>query len=273
MTRFVWFHPNYVSDTSASTILGQKQNFETHGYVILNTEQLDQVRVLDHLTVIGRSLYKLKRVDEEQKQATTYNAQENENASALVEGTNIEGGKEEQFVQQLKQAGLKYAPKLLTLECNKVGEQGGLAQKLSNTLFFKYTLIEANCGSVGRNPQQQRWCYATDTLGRSTFTANDIWLFYASGFKLASALHCSYNLTDEEAVKKILDVNALAGFAKSFTTHYKPGFFNGRVGRYCKAANRPIDLEQALVFANEKPASATTEALDSTLKELFGATM
>ncbi|MDF1930790.1 hypothetical protein PGH45_12930 [Legionella pneumophila] len=67
----------------------------------------------------------------------------------------------------------------MSLESCRAGISGGLAQQLSRSPFFKYTLIEANLNSVGRKPMEMQWNFPTDSLGRAVLKLdNSPWMFY-----------------------------------------------------------------------------------------------
>ncbi|BCA93946.1 hypothetical protein TUM19329_03070 [Legionella antarctica] len=68
--------------------------------------------------------------------------------------------------------------------------------------------------------------------------------------------HGTYTI--EDVIKTI----SPSDFHRLFFTYYDAGILGGRVGRYCFFSKNEITLEQALIFANEDPKSATSKALD-----------
>lgn len=159
MKRYIWFHPSYVLESAEATLLGQQTNAKDHGYILLNDQELGKVTCEDHLTIIGHSTL-----------APT---------PAEDTGLYIQGDTADALIRRLTTNGLKEAPKILSLESCRAGISGGLAQQLSRSPFFKYTLIEANLNSVGRKPMEMQWNFPTDSLGRAVLKLdNSPWMFY-----------------------------------------------------------------------------------------------
>lgn len=246
MKHYVWFHPNYIShQETASEAKGQQANFIAYHYTILSDHELHKIRPADHLTIIGAP--EVPTDDEERKEQMA---------------DNIGGDNAAQCIARLVKLGLQLAPKVLTLELHHAGTPGGFAQELSKNSLFKYSVIEANVGIVGRNTKPRSWSFPTDSLGRSIQTHCSNWHFYLSGYHIGTYKHKSYQLED------VIEELSPKGFHDSFFSNYKPGCRGGRVGRYCANDNK-ITLEQALFFVNEKRASATTDAVDLTLKNVY----
>jgi hypothetical protein len=233
------------NEQSLKTIKGQKESFLSHNYIVLGEDELHKVSAADHLTIIGHSTAPKTEADTE------------------TAGLYIQGDNANQCVARLKRHGLQYAPKLLSLECCHAAIAHGIAEQLSNHLFFKYSLIEASTAAVGRNPGMGGWSLRDDSYGRALLGHNKLWIFYINGHSVAQREHDSYVIDD------ILKQISPQQFHVTFFSHYQPGCLGGRVGRYCLANKSKISLEQALFFAKEKTVSATQEALDLTLDELY----
>jgi len=244
MQRYFWFHPNYIQEEKEKTIKGQKENAEKNNYIILRDDELYKVRATDHLTIIGHS-------------TSPEETQDPDDTGLYIQGDNAN-----KCVARLKKLGLRHAPKLLSLECCYAAQHQGVAEQLSKHPFFKYSLIEASTAAVGRNPGMG-WGMHSDRYGRSLFRRGALWFFFISGYSVATYQHDSYALED------VLSQISPQQFHVTFFNHYKPGWFGGRVGRCCAANKSETNLEQVLFFANEKTASATKDALDLTLKELY----
>ncbi len=240
MRQYIWYHPLYVLEAPGHTTHGQRDNAIKNKYVVLQENELHQVNATDHLTIVGHSTPPKVTLDEEDT------------------GLYIQGETAGQIVDRLMRSGLRFAPKVLTLECCKAGVIGGIAQKISTHPFFKNCVIEANASSIGRNPGTIHWGGMTeDIYGRVVLhAAKSPWLFLLRGQSVASHLHGTYTIQD--VIETIVPFN----FHKLFFTYYHAGICGGRVGRYCFFTKNEISLEQALIFANEEPESATSKALD-----------
>nr|WP_238148693.1 hypothetical protein [Legionella pneumophila] len=168
MKRYIWFHPSYVSESAEATLLGQKTNAKDHGYILLNSHELGQVTWEDHLTIMGHSSLATTPSDDT--------------------GLYMQGDTAIDLIDRLTTNGLKEAPKILSLESCQAGIPGGLAQQLSRSPFFKYTLIEGNLSGVGRKPRETLWNFPTDSLGRAVLKLdNSPWMFYLGGFWLGGS--------------------------------------------------------------------------------------
>ena len=247
MERYIWFHPTYVEEGERGLIPGQKKNAKAHGYIVLNENELDKVQPSDHLTIIGHTIGPKK---------------ENEDSEREDTGSYIQAEPAEEVVRRLKQSGLSTAPKLLSLEACQAGKVSGIAEQLSKQTFFKYSIIEANLGPVGRN-FGSRWSHIPDAYGRVVLAAHkNFWLFYLQGYLIQSQKHGEYELA------KLITELCPVDFQQRFLAHYQPGFFGGRVGRYCSKGNL-LSIEKALFFAQENQSSATATALDLTIKSIY----
>lgn len=237
MRRYIWFHPQYIEDEKLNqwVIRGQINNALSHGYTVLTSNKLHKVGVCDHLTIVGHST--LQRCDNDS-------------------GFYYEGENAAQSLQTLQAFGLKKAPKILSLEICKAGIDKGFAHDLSQQFFFRNTVIEANPGSIGRNPGTIHWGFEKDDFGRVVLhSKNHLWRFFLSGKLVVSKPHNRYDLLET--------VNALLSkdIHKCILSHYKPGFFGGRLGRLHRATGVAITLDIATFFARENPHSATAKAL------------
>lgn len=246
MQHYIWFHPNYVQDSDEDLISGQKKDAQRYNYIILTDSELHKVTSSDHLTIVGHTTE--PNADEEDEQRDT--------------GSYIQGESAVECIKHLRQLGLRCGPKILSLEACYAGIKEGIAQQLSKDLLFKYSLIEANTHAVGRN-YGAIWMLATDYLGRAIINPQkSMWVFYLQGYELQRSAHGSYELG------QVLEQLELPQFQQRFFSNYHPGCFGGRVGRYC-AKGSPLTLGKALFFAQENTSSATADALDLTLEELY----
>jgi len=246
MQHYLWFHPSYLQESEEDLIAGQKKNAKAHHYTVLNNDELHKVCSGDHLTIIGH---------------TTRPPKKDENELADT-GLYIQGETAEECIQRLKNLGLRCGPKILTLESCYAGLADGIAQQLSKHPFFKYSLIEANLGAVGRN-YGKNWCVPTDSLGRSVITTSkSLWVFYLKGCEVLRHYHGDYEL------EQVLDQIKPQQFQQCFFSNYHPGWLGGRVGRYCSKGTA-LTLAKALFFAQENTNSATADALDLTLEQLY----
>lgn len=244
MKRYIWIHSSYALESAESTLIRQQTNAKEHGYTLLNDQELGQVTWEDHLTVMGHSSSKAD--------------------PSVDTGLYMEGDTALDLIRRLTANGLKEAPKILSLESCRAGIPGGLAQQLSQSPFFKHTLIEANLSSVGRNPMETQWNFPTDSLGRAVLKLdNSPWMFYLGGFLIGRLTHDTY--TTEDLFSRLSPPT----FHKHFFAHYQPGFFGGRSGRHCLFNKTTITLEKASDFAHENPDSASAKALDVVLEKLY----
>lgn len=241
MKQYIWYHPSYVQKTSKDTLLGQIENARKHQYIVLGENELDKVYAWDHLTIVGGTSSFL-----------------NDNNTGFY----IEKEDAAQCVKRLQKAGLKVSPKILSLECGNAGITDGIALQLSNHLFFRNSLIEANNGMLGRNSGLIKWSgFTVDGFGRSASSSFDSsWFFFLGGKVSPAYSHGGYQLAN--ILQQILPTD----FHASFMNHYQPGFFWGRVGRYCSSGEK-ITLEQATIFADETPNSASALALEQVMQE------
>lgn len=241
MKQYIWYHPSYVQKTSKDILQGQINNARTNHYIVLEENELDKVYAWDHLTIVGGTL----------------SSQSDNNTGLYIEKEDAG-----QCVKRLQQAGLKVSPKILSLECCNAGISEGIAQQLSNHLFFKNSLIEANVAMLGRNPGLVKWSgFTVDNFGRSASSLSDqSWVFLLAGKAIGAYSHGHYKL--ENILQQVLPVD----FHTQFISHYNPGFFWGRVGRYCSSGEK-ITFEQATIFADETPNSATAIALEKVMQE------
>ncbi|HDV6633023.1 TPA: hypothetical protein RJX14_001824 [Legionella pneumophila] len=244
MKRYIWFHPSYVSESAEATLLGQKTNAKDHGYILLNSHELGQVTWEDHLTIMGHSSL-----------ATT---------PSEDTGLYMQGDTAIDLIDRLTTNGLKEAPKILSLESCQAGIPGGLAQQLSQSPFFKYTLIEGNLSGVGRKPRETLWNFPTDSLGRAVLKPdNSPWMFYLGGFLVGQLIHDTYKIKD------LFNTLSPTAFHKHFFVYYQPGLCGGRAGRYCFFNKTTITLEKASCLAHEDPDSASAKALEVVLEKLY----
>ncbi|HAT9588927.1 TPA: hypothetical protein JBD08_00735 [Legionella pneumophila subsp. pneumophila] len=244
MKRYIWFHPSYVLESAETTLLGQQTNAKDHGYILLNDQELGQVSCEDHLTIMGHS---------------SLESTPSEDTGLYMQGDTADG-----LIRRLTANGLKEAPKILSLESCRAGISGGLAQQLSCSLFFKYTLIEANLNSVGRKPMDTQWNFPTDSLGRAVLKLdNSPWMFYLGGFLVGRLTHDTYTM------ENLFSLLSPPTFHKHFFANYQPGFFGGRSGRHCLFNKTTITLEKASNFAHEDQDSASAKALEVVLKKLY----
>lgn len=246
MKQYIWFHPLYILETSKSTFLGQMRNAIKNHYTVLDETELHKVSSGDHLTIVGHSTAPKVSLDKN-----------------VDNGLYIQGETAPQLVHRLKQSGLKKAPTVLSLESCHTGIEEGIALKLSIHPFLNNTLIEASSSGIGRNPGNVKWGGMTvDIFGRVLLNASKHpWIFLLSGKIIATHQHGKYKL--DEIVDTVLSLN----FHNRFFKYYRPGFFGGRVGRYCHATGQNLTLELAKKFAEEDPNSATAKALDCLLLE------
>ncbi|WP_199744140.1 hypothetical protein [Legionella sp. km772] len=246
MNHYIWFHPSYVQESDEELITGQKKNAQQHGYLVLAENELHKVKKSDHLTLVGHS--------------TPPPSADKSNLNDS--GDYIQGESAPQCVKRLKQAGLRCGPKIFSLESCLAGLPDGIAQQLSRDPFFKYTLIEANTTAVGRS-YGAHWALKMDYLGRAILNPQkSMWHFYLQGYEIQRLVHASYKL------EQVLEQIKPAYFQQRFFSNYQPGCFGGRVGRDC-AKGILLTLERALFFAQENQNSATADALDLTLKQIY----
>ncbi|HAT8357570.1 TPA: hypothetical protein GDD45_12845 [Legionella pneumophila] len=246
MKRYIWFHPSYVSESAEATLLGQKTNAKDHGYILLNSHELGQVTWEDHLTIMGHSSLATTPSDDT--------------------GLYMQGDTAIDLIDRLTTNGLKEAPKILSLESCQAGIPGGLAQQLSRSPFFKYTLIEGNLSGVGRKPRETLWNFPTDSLGRAVLKLdNSPWMFYLGGVLVGRLIHDTYKIKD------LFHILSPPAFHEHFFVHYKPGLFGGRAGRYCFFNKSTIMLEKASNLAYENPDSASAKAIEAVLEQLYPA--
>ncbi len=246
MKHYIWFHTNYVKESRQDIIIGQKNNAKAHHYTVLNDDELHKVNTADHFTIVGHTTEPPKNGETELGDTGLY----------------LQGDDASECINKLKQLGLASAPKIVTLESCSAALPKGIAQELSKQPFFKYSVIEANTGAVGRNPGGH-WSLPTDSLGRSIISSNkSFWVFYLQGYEVARHSHDSYDL------EHLLEQIAPNQFQERFFSNYHPGIFGGRVGRYC-ANKTPLSLAKALFFAQGKTNSATADALNLTLEQIY----
>jgi hypothetical protein len=248
--RFIWFHPSYILETDPKTIKGQIKNAKRHHYTVLAEDELYKVHAWDHLTIVGHSTAP-KSETEDQDTST----------SEDDTGFYIQGETAKECVSRLRENGLKVPPKILSMECCRAGIIKGIAHQISEHPFFKTTVIETNTSGIGRNPGNIHWGMLIDSFGRAVVREDlNPWLFLLGGKTIAKHKHAEYTL--QQVLEKVLPYN----FHTSFFSFYHPGFFGGRVGRYCKNGIK-ITLEQATLFAEKSPNSATANALTSLMLE------
>lgn len=245
MKQYIWFHPLYVKQTSQSIIDGQMNNALSHNYIVLKENELYKVRAWDHLTIAGHSTAPPNLLNDDEDT-----------------GLYIQGEGAEQCVNRLQKAGLRVSPKILSLECCNAAVENGIGQMLSAHPFFKTSLVEANHSSIGRNPGHVKWaCMPVDSFGRVVMRSYRFpWVFLVAGTVVAEYAHGQYLL------RNILQILFPKDFHACFFAHYTPGFFLGRAGRYCLTGNR-LSLEQAILFAEEDPDSASAQALEKVMQE------
>ena len=130
MKQYIWFHPLYVLETSDSLIKGQMNNAKKNNYIVLQEQELTQVRATDHLTIAGHSTPPKGGAGDEEDDSGFY----------------IQGETADQLVKRLVRSGLGFAPKILSLETCKAAVENGIARNLSIHPFFKNSFIEANPG-------------------------------------------------------------------------------------------------------------------------------
>lgn len=241
MTQYIWFHPLYIKESSQTVLPGQINNAQANNYTVLKENELYKVHSADHLTIVGHSVGpKTLRAREEDYDEDT--------------GRYIQGDTAAQCVDRLVSSGLRFAPKILSLECCHAAVKNGIAPMLSIHPFFKNSLVEANTGGIGRNIRTNM---TVDFYGRVVMhEEKNPWIFFLRGIAIIKQTHGTYMLN------QVLENINPTDFHKRFFVDYKPGFFGGRVGRYCSTTKYEITLEQALIFANNNPHSATGKALD-----------
>jgi hypothetical protein len=146
------------------------------GYIILKTNRLYQVSCTDHLTIIGHSI-----------KAKTLQTVKNDDAET---GCYIQGDTAEECVRRLIRAGLRCAPKILSLECRHAAVANGIAVNLSRHPVFKNSLIEANTGAIGRNVSTNM---TIDTYGRIVMNEDkNPWFFFLDGTIVTKETHGTY---------------------------------------------------------------------------------
>jgi hypothetical protein len=243
MKQYIWFHPLYIKDTSPDILKGQILNASKKDYTVLEENDLHKVRAWDHLTIVGHSTAPKNTLDEDDDED-------------IDTGLFIQGETALQCIDRLQKSGLRVPPKILSLECCKAGVTNGIAQMLSTQSFFATSLVESSNGSVGRNPGKTKWSLEEDSFGRVLMHPTSFqWIFFYEGLVVAEHQHGEYKLHD------ILQTILPSNFHDSFFSCYKPGLFGGRAGRHCWFGNK-IDLEQATLFAEDDPDSATAKALE-----------
>ncbi len=239
MKQYIWFHPSYLIETTQRIIDGQTKNAQKNGYIVLTQNELHKVGAEDHLTLVGHSTAPNELGDDQDT------------------GLYIQTETAEQCVNRLKRAGLKQAPKILSLECCNAGIPNGIGMQLAAHPFFYYTLIETNLSAIGRNPGTILWNMPIDRYGRVvTDDKNKSWIFLHNGQVIDKKLHGTYELQD--IIPKIEHFD----FHSRFFAHYKPGFLGGRAGRHCFFTGDKITPEKARFFASLEPESATVKALE-----------
>lgn len=245
MQHYIWFHPTYIRKSNSSLINGQKKNANKHGYIILDGHDLSRVTAEDHLTLVGHSTAPASLV---QSDSDT--------------GNYIQGDSALTLTQSLIALDLVSAPRLLILECCRAGIINGLAQQLSKQPFFKYSMIEAYTGPVGRNPGNIYWSMPTDQLGRSVFTVEDnYWMLYFRNQPVAAYTHGSVE------IQNLLAQISPDQFHHRFLGLYNPGFFGGRAIRHYLSSCSLITMQDALLWARQRPESASAKAVDEALAE------
>ncbi|HHF7347322.1 TPA: hypothetical protein ACPSKE_000482 [Legionella feeleii] len=269
MKQYIWFHPLYIKETAKATVEGQMRNAEKHGYVVLGEKELNKVSAEDHLTIVGHSFAPKLSVESDigagtpQVKSLEINSELAEDSVQLDDpGFYIQRETAEQSVKRLQQAGLKKAPRVLSLECGMAAVRNGIAEQLSVHRFFINTIIEANANGIGRNPGNIHWTMHEDSFGRVVIKEHESpWIFLLAGAQVAKCNHGDYQI--EEVISTILKQD----FHTRFFSHYSPGFWGGRVGRYCEETGQRITREKAVALAVEQPGSATDIALQEMDKE------
>lgn len=269
MKQYIWFHPLYIEETAEATVNGQMRNAKKHGYIVLGEKELNKVNAEDHLTIVGHSFSPKLSVKSEIGAGSPQVKSPEERGSELAEdsvqlddpGFYIQGETAEQCVKRLQQAGLKKAPRVLSLECGMAAVANGIAEQLSVHRFFINTIIEANANGIGRNPGNLHWTLPEDSFGRVVIKEHENpWIFLLAGAQVAKCTHGDYQI--DEVINTILKQD----FHARFFSHYSPGFWGGRVGQYCDTGHR-ITREKAEALARDKPGSATDIALQEMDKE------
>jgi hypothetical protein len=245
MKQYIWFHPTYTRKSNYNLINGQKKNADHHGYIVLHSNDLSRVTAKDHLTLVGHTTAPFAVLQ-----------------SGSDTGYYIQGDNAQNLIKDLLALDLRCAPKLLTLECCRAGIATGLAQQLSKQDFLKYSMIEAYTGAVGRNPGNVSWSMPTDQFGRAVLSEEgNHWMLYFRDQNVAAYRHGSVE------IHHLLTQISPKRFHRKFIGHYNPGFFGGRAIRHYFSSDSLITLEDALLWAREKPESASAKAVNKTLEQ------